>query len=634
MNVTDDIKSRIDIVDLVSETVKLRRTGKNYTGFCPFHANTRTPAFVVFPDTGTWRCFGECNEGGDIFKFVMKKEGWNFSEALKALAKRAGVKLESLTPERKEENEQVERLRQLLEEAVIYYHSSLLQSTPGKQAFQYLIEKRGLQTQSIEIFGIGFAPEGWDTSMNHFLAKGYSTNDLLQAGLIVEKVEGGYHDRFHSRILFPVRDATGRMAGFGARILNPNELPKFINSPQTILFDKSNLLYGLDLARKAIRAADQAVIVEGYLDVVLLHQAGFKNTISPMGTALTEMQMRQIKHFTRRIIMALDPDAAGIKATLRGLEVAREALDHSDDPVFDARGLIHHETRLQADLRVSTLPQGMDPDDIVRKDPEQWKVILTAAKPIISHVLHTITSGRDLDDPKTKSQIAGQIMPLIRDVPNPVERDAYRQQLARVLQVDERSLIALANPSKSSKSFRKRNNISEGNESDILAISTLQDKTRSMEKHCLRLIIRHLEITYQLDHFLQSKELEYISENDFENAENQQIAHLIFQSLAQDQQEPSDFIFSNTPPDLDELMQELIAPIKEGEPESDKLIEDLERTLLLLRYSRITLTIGHLRFLLEEAQQETAVEKITLQDQLMEQIKIRGQLDHALARSK
>ena len=441
MTAIDEIKNRVDVVDLVSETVTLRRAGKNYTGFCPFHANTRTPAFVVFPDSGTWRCFGECNEGGDIFRFVMKKEGVDFAEALRMLAERAGVKLESVTPQKKEEEETHQRLRDLLEEAVIFYRHHLLHHPAAQDAQNYL-QKRGLKPETMESFGIGYAPPGWDTTLQHFTAKGYTAEDLVNAGLVVEKQEGGgVYDRFRHRILFPIREMNGKMAGFGARRLNPEDEPKFLNSPQTELFDKGRLLYGLDAARKAIRAKDQAIIVEGYMDVVVPHQEGFTNLVSPMGTALTEAQLHLLKRFSKRIILALDADAAGEKATLRGLEVARQTLDRTEEISFDPRGLLRHEARLQADLRVTTLPPGMDPDEVVLRDPQEWQQLVDTAKPIVVHVMETLAAAHDLDDPKAKAEVAEQVLPLIEDVANPVERDAYRQRLARLLRVDERSLL-------------------------------------------------------------------------------------------------------------------------------------------------------------------------------------------------
>ena len=414
MTAIDDIKSRIDIVDLVSETVQLRRSGKNYTGFCPFHSNTRTPAFVVFPETGTWRCFGQCNEGGDIFGFLMKKEGWDFSETLKVLAERAGVELRPPTAQEKAAAEEHDSLRALLEEAVIYYRHNLYNSPAGKVALDYLRQKRNLKDETIEVFGLGYSPHAWDAGLNFFKSKDYREDELIAAGLVTvregagEEGRGGgeerrIFDRFRHRIIFPIRDERGRMSGFGARILDPEDVPKFLNSPQTVIFDKGHLLYGLDRARKVIRTQDQVVIVEGYLDVIALHQAGYANAVSPMGTALTETQLRLLKKSTRRMVLALDADAAGDQATLRGLQLARQTLDHTSEPVFDARGLLSHEARLQADIRVTTLPPGLDPDEVVNRDPKEWERIIEKARPIVIHVMETLISSRDVNDPKTKT---------------------------------------------------------------------------------------------------------------------------------------------------------------------------------------------------------------------------------------
>ncbi len=314
MSAVDEIKARIDIVDLVSESgVKLRKSGRSFTGFCPFHHNTKTPAFVVWPETGTWRCFGECNEGGDIFKYVMKKEGMDFKEALRYLADKAGVELQAYTPQQEEAHEREDFLRTLLDEAALFFHTQLLHTEAGSEALAYLREKRGLTDETIESFMLGYAPRGWDNTLKHFLQKGYAQEDLLDAGLVSERDSGGVYDKFRHRLMIPIRDARGRMAGFGARALAAEDMPKYLNSPQTALFDKGRLLYGLDKARKAIRAADRAVIVEGYLDVIAPHQAGFENVVSPMGTALTEAQLRLLKRYTRRIVLALTRTRRGKK---------------------------------------------------------------------------------------------------------------------------------------------------------------------------------------------------------------------------------------------------------------------------------------------------------------------------------
>jgi len=632
MTAIDEIKSRIDIVDLVSETVKLRHSGKNYTGFCPFHTNTRTPAFVVFPDSGTWRCFGQCNEGGDIFRFVMKKEGWDFAETLRFLAEKAGVQLEPVTPQRQEADKVNERLQGLLEEAVTFYRHHLLQTPGGKPALAYL-NKRGLTQETIETFGLGYAPDGWETAQQYFLGKGYSSAELLQAGLSTERQEReGSYDRFRNRIMFPIRDAMGHMTGFGARILDPNDVPKFLNSPQTALFDKGRLLYGLDQARKAIRSLDQVVIVEGYLDVIALHQGGFANAVSPMGTALTEDQMRLLKRFTRRIVLALDADAAGEKATLRGLEIARQAMDRSDEIAFDARGLLRHEARLQADVRVTTLPPGMDPDEVVLRDPEEWRKILEAAKPIVAHVMDTLAAGRDLEDPKTKSEVAAQVMPLIADVPDPVEREAYRQRLARMLKVDERALQGAGQVAATTRRRPVIKNEKPTRRTQALPATTGQ-RAASLEAHCLRLLLRQPDMIYQVDRFLLKSGLGRFSEADFDLSGHQQIARLLLDSLAQDQLDPRQFMQEMLPEALEDIWQSLAADMLHGEPNAEKRFEDLMRTLMALRLLKINQSIQQMRFLQEDLQdQEEAQELNPYQDLIGQSIQARNRLEQALAK--
>jgi DNA primase len=617
MSTIDEIKARIDIVELIGETVKLRRSGRSYTGFCPFHENKRTPAFAVFPDSGTWRCFGQCNEGGDIFKFLMKKEGWDFQQALQYLARRAGVPLEAPTPQKQAEDEELERLRTLLEEAVIFYRHHLLNNPAGKPALDYLL-KRGLKLETIEQFGLGYAPDAWEAAVNHFTARGYSTADLLNAGLASQR-EGasGFYDRFRNRILFPIRDPQGHMAGFGARILDPNDQPKFLNSPQSRLFDKGRLLYGLDLARKTIRTQDQAVIVEGYLDVVILHQCGFTNTVSPMGTALTEDQLRLLKRLTRRIVLALDADAAGEKATLRGLEVARQAMDHSTELVFDARGLLRQEGRLQADLRVTTIPAGMDPDEVALRNPEEWTAILAAARPIVTHVMETLAAGRDLEDPKVKSDIAARVLPLIEDVPNPVEREAYRQRLARLLRIDERALIGMGKPLPQPSRRTARSTPPQTTAVPVL-VQTTQNLVRSLEMHILRLLLRQPDALYLLDRALQKAGLSRFMPEELLESSHQMLGRLIVTALEQDEAEPPAFILANTPPALEGLLQQLWAPLPKGEPTSERLVEDLIRSMFRLRLTRVKEELAELTQLQKDLQ-ESGGEQLESYRELVQQ---------------
>jgi DNA primase len=628
MSVIDEIKARIDIVDLVGETVKLRRTGKNYIGFCPFHSNTRTPSFVVFPETGTWRCFGQCNEGGDVFRFVMKRENCDFPEALRLLAARAGVALSAPSENRQVEDEALERLRELLENAVLFYQYHLLQTPEGKLAYEYL-KRRGLNDETIRQFGLGYAPNRWDATLQHFTERGYAQGDLLQVGLIVRRDDGqGVYDRFRHRIMFPIRDAQGRMAGFGARVLNPEDIPKFLNTPQTPLFDKGRLLYGLDQARKAIRAQDQAVIVEGYLDVIVLHQAGFTNVVSPMGTALTEEQLRLLKRYTRHIILALDADAAGQKATLRGLEIARQAMDHTEDLVFDARGLLHHEARLQADLRVTTLPPGQDPDDVVLSDPETWARLVASAKPIVVHVMETLAAERDLDDPKVKREIAAQVLPLIQEVPDAVEREDYRQRLARLLRVDERALQGVSPLKQRSRRVSKQ--MPATDPAMVLDVSP-RVLVREMEAHSLRLLLRHPEDLYSLDRALQRAGLQRFSPQDYELAAHQALARLILEALAQDEMEPQQYLEQHAEGPLQQMLVDYLGPLSHGEPTAQQRFEDLVRTIMNMRLLHIKEALQQFRFLQENERGEEASPESEWLTLIPHYVQQRARLEKALA---
>jgi DNA primase len=601
MTQIDEIKSRIDIVDLVGETVKLRRTGKNYSGLCPFH-NEKTPSFIVSPDRQTWRCFGQCNEGGDVFKFVMKKEGWDFKEALGFLADRAGVKLESFKPEKPEEKETHERLRTLLEEAVVFYRHHL--TTPaGANTLAYIRDKRHLSDATIETFGLGYAPAGWEAALKHFREKGYTDRDLFDAGLATQRESGGMVDRFHNRLMFPIRDENGKMVGFGARILDPNDFPKFLNSPETPLFSKSKLLYGLDRARKPIRTANQAVIVEGYLDVIAVHQAGFENVVSPMGTALTEDQLRLLKRFTRRIVLALDPDAAGRSAVLRGLEAARQTLDRTDELGFDARGLLRHEARLQADLRVATMPDDLDPDEIVQRDPEQWKGLIENAQPIVAHVMEALGAGRDLEDAKVKAEIVSQVLPIIEDLPNPIERDTYRQRLARYLKVDERAITGTSVQAGRTRRTRPQQEPSATQKTATPQLKPAVAASQRLETHILSLLIRRPDLLYRLDRALQEASLNRMAPEDFGYTDHQVLFRLVRQSLEQDSTDADQFLRQGIPESLEALVDDILGSSGEPDPLDDRLLDDLFRAVVKIRRNALNDHINELRFLQEEAQE-------------------------------
>ncbi len=548
MTVVDDIKDRLDIVEIVGQTVKLRRTGKNYIGFCPFHSNTRTPAFVIFPETQTWRCFGQCNEGGDIFGYMMKREGWDFNEALRQLAERAGVTLIQHTPE-SEANEQTRQdLSAVLEEAASFFRQQMLTTPAGNKALDYL-HKRGLTDETIKVWGLGYAPGSWNALLDHLRLKNFQPSIMVAAGLMTERDDGSIYDRFRNRLIFPIRGPYGQLTGFGGRVLDPDDVPKYLNSPATEVFDKGRLLYGLDMARKSIRSLNQAVIVEGYMDVIGLHQAGFNNAVSPMGTALTEDQFRLIKRLTRNIVLALDPDAAGQNATLKGLETARKAMDQESEIRFDSRGLMRFEQHLSADIRVTALPGQQDPDEIVLEDPDAWKQIIAKAKPVVVHVMETLAADQDLRDAKVKRDIAAQVMPLIDDVADDVEREAYRQQLATFLRVDERSLKS----TRTDLTHTRRKKI-DSDQADVIPanmVSKPTQKNQKLERYLLHDLFLDPEGLFRLDKTLCNLGLDPIMESDFQNADTLAGFRLITESLRQVDYTPSDYIEARLTPALE-----------------------------------------------------------------------------------
>lgn len=437
MPLIEEIKARLDIVEIVGETVKLRRSGKNYIGFCPFHHNVRTPAFVVFPDTQTWRCFGACNTGGDVFQFIMRRDGLTFPEALRVLAQRAGIPLEPKTPEAEARERERARLREALAAAALFYQHQLRQ--PEAEPARAYLAARGLTPETVERFGLGYSPNAWHALIDYLLRRGFSMEELQAAGLVVIREDGTAFDRFRGRLMIPIRDPQGHVIGFGARALGDEE-PKYLNSPQTVLFDKSAVLFALDLARAEIRRIGVAVIVEGYFDAIMAHQAGFTNVVAALGTSLSEAQLRLLSRGLRRLVLAMDADPAGMHAVLRGLASARQAFPETTLEL-GPHGLIQLSGQLGVDLRVLTLPEGMDPDEWIRRDPQGWAQAVEGARPVIAFLLDYLAAQHRLEDPKGKAAFVREVIPILAAIPDPVERDVYIQQAARMARLHERVLL-------------------------------------------------------------------------------------------------------------------------------------------------------------------------------------------------
>lgn len=434
-----DIRERIDIVDLIQGYVpSLKRTGRSFKGLCPFHQE-KTPSFVVFPDSQNFHCFG-CGKGGDLFSFYMLVENTEFREALRELASRAGVTLDVGSPPTPELDEHRNRLVEINELAATFFSHVLARASQGAAGRQ-IIAERHVSPEMVERFRLGFAAESWDGLLNFLASREIKAEQAFEAGLLQERDSGGHYDRFRNRLMFPIRDRDSRIVGFGGRAVGDG-IPKYLNSPQTPIFDKSSLIYGLDLAKDAIRAAEEVVIVEGYMDVIAAHQFGFRNVVASMGTALTESQVGLLKRAGKRIILALDSDAAGQMATIRGLETMRASLDADERPVPDAMGIVRFERKLKTEIAIVELPEGKDPDELIRKSPELWKDTVRDARPFMDFTIDTLTEGLDPNDARAKSQAVQQLAPLLQQIPDRIVQGHYISRVARRLALEERLVLS------------------------------------------------------------------------------------------------------------------------------------------------------------------------------------------------
>ncbi|MBF8280593.1 MAG: dnaG [Candidatus Magasanikbacteria bacterium] len=412
-----EIKDRLDIVSVLGEYLQLKASGANWKGLCPFH-HEKSPSFMVHREKQIWHCFG-CHEGGDIFTFVMKMEGLEFVEALKLLADRAGVEISAAADvDRSERN----RLLEVLKSAAQFFQK-IFHDSPRAQAAREYLDHRGLKNTTIAEFGIGWSAEDWNALTDFLLKRGVPAVDIAKAGLAVKKDDGGIYDRFRGRIMFPIHDVHGNVVGFTGRVLVETAVSggKYVNTPQTILFDKGRLLYNLHRAKQFIKDAGFAIIMEGQMDVVSAWQAGIKNVIASSGTALTPDQVNLLKRYTNKIAISFDADVAGQAAAKRGLNIARDA------------GL---------DIRVIKIPAdaGKDPDDCIKKDPEIFKRAVEEAAPIMAFIIERALNGKNLADPKQKVIAAREVLTEIAALPSAIERETWLRTLGQRIAVSEDAL--------------------------------------------------------------------------------------------------------------------------------------------------------------------------------------------------
>lgn len=423
----DEIKSKLSVEEVISWYLQLQRAGRNMKANCPFH-NEKTPSFMVSPERQMWHCFG-CNEGGDIFTFVMKIEGLEFRDALKLLAEKAGVKLKNQACN-KSESGQKSKIIDVLEISKNFYQKCLAIKT-GKKASDYLLE-RGLNKKTMETFQLGYAPDSWDLLSSFLKKKGCKESEIFAAGMTVKKDNGSYYDRFRGRIMFPINNISGQTAGFSSRVMpgKDEKQAKYINTPETLVYNKSRILYGLDKTKVAIRKKDLCVMVEGNMDIIASFQAGVENVVATSGTALTEEQIKIIKRYTNNIAFSFDMDLAGIEAAKRGIDLA-----------------------LKEDVSVNIIqiPEGKDPADCVKKDPKLWQEATQKPKKIMDFYFDSAFSKYNSNDVENKKKIARDLLRIITKISNKIEQAHYLQILSERLEVDEKILLEIMSSAKKRK---------------------------------------------------------------------------------------------------------------------------------------------------------------------------------------
>lgn len=413
--IINQILDKVDIAEVISGYIPLKRAGRNFKANCPFH-HEKTPSFVVSPDKQIFHCFG-CNEGGNVFAFIMKHERMEFPEAVELMASKAGVEIPKWQASSTQHSEAI-KLHSVNESAAQFYHYTLLKTERSKNAYNYL-KARGINEESIKKLKLGYAPAEWDSLLAHAKKKGLSDKALEKAGLVIPGKDGGFYDRFRHRVIFPIISHKGQVVGFGARVLDET-LPKYINSPETPIYTKGSYLYGLNLAIEHIKQKDFVIIVEGYLDFLTPYQAGIGNIVASLGTALTTEQLRLLKRFTKNIVMVFDADSAGQSASLRGLDLA---------------------VAEDMNVKVAALPQGYDPDKFVReKGAEKFQNIITEAGNFFDYKYNLLKVGFPDNDVKSKARIAGEMLLTIARLPNAIARTEYMKRLADKLDVEPQAL--------------------------------------------------------------------------------------------------------------------------------------------------------------------------------------------------
>jgi len=429
-SVVDDVKDRLSAVELIGRTVQLKQAGRNHRGLCPFHSE-KTPSFFVFPESNNYKCFG-CGEGGDIFTFTMKTQNLEFREALVLLSEQSGIKLDD-SPGSTEQAQIRKHLLTVNEAAAAYFRLHLNESGDGLAAINY-VQSRGLNDIVSDQFQLGYSPKDWDSLVKHMQSIGFTVEDLITAGLARESKTGQPYDYFRNRIMFPIHNGTGHLVGFGARSLN-NEEPKYLNSPQTPIFDKGAELYALSHAKPAINDKREVVVVEGYMDAITAHQFGFDNVVASMGTAVSPKQVKQISRLAGRIVLALDADPAGQAATRRALESLRQ--ENSDRLLVP---LVQNEARLEAEILVAQLPDHEDPDSLIRSDNSSWESCVESAMPLADYLIRALAKDHNLNSFIGQAGLLDDAAPIINSIQETSVKLHYLRTLSKLVNMPDQTV--------------------------------------------------------------------------------------------------------------------------------------------------------------------------------------------------
>ncbi|MEI7620330.1 MAG: DNA primase [Candidatus Falkowbacteria bacterium] len=489
MNPSEEIKSKLDIAEVLGEYISVRPAGGNLRAVCPFHQE-KTPSFMISPEKQIWHCFG-CGRGGDIFGFVMEMEGLTFSEALRLLAPKAGV---TLKREDLQETSKRSRLLDILEISRDYYHLQLFKNDSIKN----YLKDRGLNEDTVRNFKIGYSPESWDDIINILKQKKYSDEEIFLAGVSAKK-EGTakYYNRFRDRIMFPINDVSGQAIGFSARVnpahSNPDleKMGKYINSPQTNIYDKSRVLFALDKAKQAIKQENLAIIVEGQMDAISSHQHGFKNTVASSGTALTAEQIKLIKRYTNNVALAFDADNAGQIAADRGIKEAMEA---------------------ELDIKVIIIPDGKDPDETLRHNPASWEEAIKKARPMMEYYFDKVLTEVDLTQANGKRLVAKKILEMINKFNNKIEADHWIRRLGERIDIGEEVLRETLNTLRKPVEVKYTKKISLADR-----IDTRFSREEKLSELLLSLVLKYPDFTEYVANNLSAEHLDGLHNRLFYN---------------------------------------------------------------------------------------------------------------------